>query len=77
MAKIKVNKEEAFQVPVSRFCVAATSEGYTLNFSADGVHFTPHTEGTLANKDQVVVGAAQGMFFKLAGNVDDDVVVTY
>ena len=34
-------------------------------------------EGTLANRDQVVVGAADGMYFKLYGNVDNDVVITY
>ena len=77
MARIIVNGEEPFQVGASKFCIAATTEGYTLNYSADGHHFTPWQEGTLANQDQVVVGAAAGMYFKLAGNVDDNVIVTY
>ena len=77
MAKIKVSGEQPFQVAASKFCIASTSEGYTLNYSADGKHYTPWEEGTLANRDQVVVGAADGMYFKLSGNVDNDVVITY
>ena len=72
-----VNKEEAFQVGASIFCIAATTDGYTLNYSADGKHFTAWEEGTLADTDQVVVGAAAGMYFKLDGNTDDGVLVTY
>lgn len=77
MAKIKVSGENSFQVGASKFCIGATENGYTLNYSADGVHFTPWEEGTLANVDQVVVGAAAGMYFKLAGNTTDDVTITY
>ena len=77
MARISVNGEEPLQVGASKFCIGATTGGYTLNYSADGKHFTPWEEGTLANKDQVVVGAAAGMYFKLDGNADSSVVVTY
>ena len=77
MARIKVSGEQPFQVAASKFCIAATTCGYTLYYSADGVHYTPWVEGTLANRDQVVVGAADGMYFKLYGNVDNDVVITY
>lgn len=77
MAQRIVNGEESFQVGASKFCIGATTNGYTLNFSADGKHFTPWEEGTLAGKDQVVVGAAAGMYFKLDGNTDEAVVVTY
>lgn len=75
--RIIVNGESPFQVGASKFCIGATTNGYTLYYSADGVHFTPWEEGTLAGKDQVVVGAANGMYFKLFGNTDDGVVVTY
>lgn len=77
MAKIKVSGEKPFQVGASKFCIGATENGYTLNYSADGEHFTPWEEGTLANVDQVVVGAAAGMYFKLAGNTTDNVTITY
>lgn len=51
--------------------------GYTLNYSADGVHFTPWEEGTLADTTQVVAHAALGMYFKLVGNTSDDITVTW
>ena len=50
--------------------------GYTLNYSADGVNFTPWTDGTLAEVTQVVACAARGMYYKLVGNVGD-VVITF
>lgn len=77
MAQIIVKQETPFQVAASRFCVGASSSGYTLNFSADGVNWTPWTDGTLANTDQVVVNAAGGMYFKLDGNTDNSVPVTW
>ena len=78
MASIKVSGEQPFQIPgASRFCIGQTEAGYTLNFSADGVNWTPWTDGTLAETDQVVVNAAEGMYFKLAGNTSEDVVITW
>lgn len=77
MAKKIVKQDEPFQVAASKFCIGATTNGYTLMYSADGQHFTPWEEGTLANHDQVVVGAANGMYFKLYGNTDNAVTVTY
>ena len=77
MAKKKISGEEVFQVGASRFCIGQTADGYTLNFSTDGVNFTPWTDGTLADTDQVVVNAAAGMYFKLAGNTSDDVLITW
>lgn len=78
MARIKtISGEQVFQVEASRFCIGATTNGYTLYYSADGKHFTPWVEGTLANRDQVVVGAAEGMYFKLFGNTDDNITITY
>lgn len=77
MARIKISGEQPFQVGASRFCIGATAAGYTLNFSADGVTFTPWTDGTLADTDQVVVNAAAGMYFKLAGNTSENVVITW
>jgi len=77
MAKvIKISGEQAFQVEASNFAISPSPSGYTLNYSADGEHFTPHTEGTLANTTQVVACAACGMYYFLAGNTGD-VVITY
>lgn len=76
MAKIKVTGEQPFQVGASRFCVGASESGYVLNYSADGVHFTPWNEGTPIDTDLVVTEAAEGMFFFLEGN-ESEVVVTW
>lgn len=76
MAQIKVSGEQPFQVGASRFCIGASSSGYTLYFSADGVHFTPWEVGTPIDTDQVVVEAALGMYFYLDGNTDD-VAITW
>ena len=75
--KIKVNGEAPFQVWASRFCIGQTAEGYTLNYSVDGTHWTAWEEMTAADTDQVVVNAAEGMYFKLAGNSSDDVIITW
>lgn len=73
---IKVTDEAAFQVEAENFAISPSATGYTLNYSADGVNFTPWSEGTLAEVTQVVACAACGMFYKLVGNVGD-VVITY
>lgn len=77
MESIKVSGEQPFQVGASRFCIGQTEAGYTLNFSVNGVDWTAWTDGTLANTDQVVVNAAEGMYFKLDGNTSDDVLITW
>ena len=74
--KKKVTNEEAFQVEASNFAISPSATGYTLNYSADGVNFTPWSEGTLADITQVVACAACGMYYKLVGNVGD-VVITF
>ena len=77
MAKFKVSGETPFQVGASRFCIGQTEAGYTLNFSVNGEDWTAWTDGTLANTDQVVVNAAAGMYFKLAGNTSENVEVSW
>lgn len=77
MARIIVDGERPFRVGASSFCIAATTAGYTLNYSADGEHFTPWSESTAADVDQVVINAANGMYFKLEDNSDDGVAVTW
>ena len=73
---IKVKDEAAFQVEAENFAISPSHTGYTLNYSADGVNFTPWSEGTLAEVTQVVACAAVGMYYKLVGNVGD-VVITF
>lgn len=75
--RIFVNGETPFQVGASRFCIGQSPSGYTLEYSADGINFTPWEEGTLAGKDQVVANAAEGMYFRLADNTGEAVPVTW
>lgn len=77
MAKIKISGEQPFQVGAPNFAISPSVSGYTLNYSADGVHFTPWEEGTPADTTQVVAHAALGMYFKLVGNTSDDITVTW
>ncbi len=74
--KIKVIDDAAFQVEAHNFAISPSATGYTLNYSADGTHFTPWDEATLPEVTQCVAGAALGMYFKLDGNVGE-VVVTF
>ena len=74
--KFKVMGEEVFQVEETNFAISPSPTGYTLSYSADGVNFTPWTDGTLAEVTQVVACAARGMYYKLVGNVGD-VVITF
>lgn len=76
MVKIKVQSEQQFQVMAHSFSVSPSSEGYTLNYSADGGDYTAYTEPTPANEVLVVNGIAKGMFFKLVGN-NSEVNVCY
>ena len=77
MAKILVSGEKPFQVGAPLFCIGQTEIGYTLNYSADGVNWTPWEEMTAADTDTVVTNAAAGMYFKLAGNTSENVVITW
>ena len=65
---MKVSGENAFGVPANGFAVSASEEGYTLNYSADGVSFSPISEATPANEVGVFVDAPKGMIYKLVGN---------
>lgn len=66
--KIKVTGEAVFQVNAHIFGITPSNEGYTLNYSDDGVHFTEHDEPTEAGKTETVVNAPIGRYYKLVGN---------
>lgn len=59
-----------FQVQAHSFSVYSEA-GYTLNYSADGVHYTAYSDATPAGETLIVNGVAKGMFFKLAGNTGE------
>ena len=75
--KIKVNKEEVFRCYGSTMAIAATSVGYTLNYSVDGENWTAYEEAVPASENLIVTDMVQGMYFKLVGNADDNVIVKF
>lgn len=74
--KIKVINEAQFQVNAPNFAISPSASGYTLNYSADGVHFTAWDDVVPADTTQVVACGAVGMYYKLVGNTSE-VIVTY
>lgn len=66
--------EEAFQVNAHSFSVSPSSEGYTLNYSADGVNFTAYDKATPADETLICNGVGKGMFFKLVGNASELII---
>jgi len=65
---LEISGETPFQVLGHSFTVSPSSEGYTLNYSADGVNWTAYTDATPANDTLIVNGVAWGQYIKLAGN---------
>lgn len=75
MKKITVTGEAPFSVLAHSFSVYSAS-AYTLNYSADGKHYTAWDESTPAGETLIVNGVAKGMYFFLDGN-SGDAVITY
>jgi hypothetical protein len=75
--KILINKEDIFQARGSKVAISATTSGYTLQYSVDGRDFDDYQESIPANENLIVSDVISGMFFKLAGNTDDNVTVRF
>lgn len=75
--KILVNKEEVFRSSGNKVAIAATSSGYTLQFSVDGNDYDDYQDAVPAGENLIVTDVISGMFFKLSGNADDNVTVRF
>lgn len=75
MRKIKVTGEAPFSVLAHSFSVYSPDK-FTLNYSADGEHFTAYEEPTPAGETLIVNGVAKGMYFFLQDNASE-AVITY
>lgn len=73
--QVKVSGENSFKCLKNTFSVGATTQGYTLAYSADDVNFTNYTQPTPAGETLIVYGVTPYTFFKLSGNTDNDVNV--
>lgn len=74
--KIKITGEEPFQVLAHSFAVSPSNEGYTLEYSADGISFTAIEVNTPAGEVGVYNDIAKGMMFRLIGN-QSEVYINY
>lgn len=65
---MKIVGETPFQVLANAVCISPSKEGYTLNYSADGITYTAWDEAVPAGENLTISGVARGTFFKLVGN---------
>lgn len=75
MAKKIVSGETPFQVDAHSFSVSPSSEGYTLQYSADGVNYTSYSDAVPANETLVVNGVAFNQFIRLSGNASEVTII--
>ena len=76
MNTLKIQGETPFQVNAHSFACSPSNEGYTLNYSADGVNFTAWSASTPSNETLIVNSIAKSMYFKLVGN-NSEITVRY
>lgn len=74
--KLKITGDTPFQVMAHSCAVSPSEQGYTLQYSADGVNYTAWEEATPANENLIVNGLAWGTYLRLSGNTSE-VVVNY
>ena len=75
MANIKIKGEKPFQLSSAHsFGVSPSNEGYTLQYSADGINYTAWDEATPANETLFCINVPKNVFFYLKGNASDVVV---
>lgn len=75
--KIYVNEMEPFRAYGSNMAIAATSNDYVLEYSVDGVNWTPHQNPIPAGETLLVANLVQGMYLRLTGNAEAGVVVLF
>ena len=75
MRKMTITGEAVFSILAHSFSVYCP-DAFTLNYSADGEHFTAYSEATPAGETLIVNGIAKGMKFYLSGNASD-AIITY
>lgn len=68
-----IHLEQPFKVINSNFAIAGTSAGYVLQYSTDKVNWSSWEEEVPANEELIVNGAKEYMWFRLSGNVDENV----
>lgn len=73
MNTLKITGEAPFSVLAHSFSVYCP-DAFTLNYSADGEHFTAYSQSTPAGETLFVNGVPKGSFFKLVGNASEAII---
>lgn len=73
---IKIQGEQPFSPMAHSFAISASKEGYTLNYSSDGITYTALEDATPADENNFVVDCPKGVYFKCVGN-KSELTVTY
>lgn len=71
----KINGEDAFQVLSHSFSVSPSNEGYTLQYSANGIDWTDYDEPVPAGETLICNGTAFGQYIKLDGNQSEVTII--
>lgn len=74
--EIFVNGETPFKPAKDCFSVAGTTAGYQIAYSADGETWTLDDDAVVpAGENLIYLGCMPSAWYKLSGNVDDNVIV--
>jgi len=73
--QLNITGETPFQVLAHSFSVSPSSEGYTVNYSADGVNYTAFTAATPANETLIANDCSWGQYIKLVGNASPVTII--
>ena len=73
---IKLSGETPVQILAHSCIISPSNEGYTFNYSGDGINWTAYDEATPSGENLIVNGMAWGTYIKLAGNASE-VIINY
>lgn len=66
-----VQGEKPFSVVAHSLAISPSAQGYTLQYSADGIGWTSYPDAIPANEVLVINGIPRNLFLKCVGNTDE------
>lgn len=75
--KIYINESEPFKALGRNMAISATTSGYVLEYSVDGVNWTSYETEIPANENLLATDLVQGIYLRLNGNTDQEVAVRF
>lgn len=71
-----VQGSKPFSVVAHSLAISPSAQGYTLQYSADGIGWTSYPDAIPANEVLVINGMPRNIMLKCEGNTDD-LTITY